>query len=187
MSNGDAQTAVRQDILKSDARAVASTVRAQLAAPWTRFRFGENAPVPRLHFKVEQPEDLAQLAAMVNTLSQAGFKADAAELSARFGLKLRYEAPAPAPGFALAAEKSDRSDKSDLSDLFAQKVYGKCAREIATCAEETDPEEFRKKLEALAADPEIDQEAFAAAVQRELMAGYLDGLKHSRIKRNYDE
>ena len=47
------------------------------------------------------------LANVVNTLSQAGFKADPAELSDRFGMKLRYETPqAPAMGntFAMAAE-----------------------------------------------------------------------------------
>ena len=96
MSNGDAQTAVRQDILEADARSVESTVRAQIAAPWTAFHFN-GAAVPRLHFKVEPTEDQAHLAQVVNTLAQAGFKADPQELSERFGMKLRYEAPAVHP------------------------------------------------------------------------------------------
>ena len=57
MSNGDAQSAVRQDILEADARAIESTIRAQIAAPWTRFQFGDGVPVPKIHFKVEPPED----------------------------------------------------------------------------------------------------------------------------------
>lgn len=96
MSNGDAQTAVRQDILEADARSVESTVRAQIAAPWTAFHFN-GATVPRLHFKVEPTEDQAHLAQVVNTLAQAGFKADPQELSERFGMKLRYEAPSVHP------------------------------------------------------------------------------------------
>ena len=192
MSNGDAQTAVRQDILEADARAVEATVRAQIAAPWTEFHF-RDAAVPRIHFKVEPPADLERIANMVNTLSQAGFKADPQELSERFGLKLRYEAPAaPSAGFAMAAEgvaaKSDKSDRSDKNETeFAQKVYGKCAEKLAALSSETDPAAFKQKLDRLIEDPEIDLDVFAAAVQRELMAGYLDGLKHSRIKRNYDE
>ena len=93
MSNGNAQTAVRQDILESDALAVEATVRAQVAAPWTEFHF-PGAAVPKLHFKVEPAVDQARLAQVVNTLARAGFKADVQELSERFGMKLRYEVPA---------------------------------------------------------------------------------------------
>ena len=114
-SKGDAQTAVRQDILEADARSMEATIRAAVAAPWTTFHF-PGAKVPILRFKVEPAEDQSRLATVVSTLAQAGFKADLAELSARFGLKLRYEAPAaPAPGFE---SLSDQSDKSDLSDTL---------------------------------------------------------------------
>ena len=44
------------------------------------------------------PEDKLTAAQMVNTLSQSGFKADPQELSERFGMKLRYEAPADPSG-----------------------------------------------------------------------------------------
>ena len=98
MSNGTAQTAVRQDILEADARSFESTIRAQIAAPWTAFHFID-AAVPRIKFKVAPAEDMVQLATIVNTLSSAGFKADEKELSERFGLKLHYEAPAVQPGF----------------------------------------------------------------------------------------
>ena len=93
MSNGSAQTAVRQDILEADARSVESTVRARIAAPWTAFHFN-GAAVPKLHFKIEPPEDQVHLAKVIYTLAQAGFKADPQELSERFGLKLSYFASA---------------------------------------------------------------------------------------------
>lgn len=144
MSNGTAQTQVRQDILEADARALESCIRAQIVAPWIMFHYPQ-AAVPRLHFDVEPPEEMTQLATIVSTLSQAGFKADEKELSDRFGLKLRYEAPqAPAMGntFAMAAEPpqnalsdaleewlgplvdelSDQSDLSDLSDKLGSSV-----------------------------------------------------------------
>lgn len=140
MSNGDAQTAVRHDILEADALAVESTIRAQIAAPWTAFHF-KGAAVPRIHFKVEPPEDQAHLAQVVASLSQAGFKADPAELSERFGLKLRYEAPA-ANGFAMAAEPIKKKD--DLTESL-ELWLGPMADDIAAVSELSD-EELDKRL-----------------------------------------
>lgn len=97
MSNGDAQSKVRQDILEADARAVQATVCSQIAAPWTRFHFPPGTPVPEIHFAVEPPEDQAGFASIVATLAGAGYKADPEEISARFGLRLTYEPPAQQP------------------------------------------------------------------------------------------
>lgn len=144
MSNGDAQTAVRQDILEADARAAEATVRARIAAPWTEFHF-RGAAVPKLHFKVEPAEDQAHLAQVVNTLAQAGFKADPQELSERFGMKLRYEAPAAPAGFPMSADSralSDQSDRSDKSDkalsAALENWLGPMADQIAATAELSD-------------------------------------------------
>lgn len=100
MSNGDAQSAVRQDILEADARAIESTIRAQIAAPWTRFQFGDGVPVPKIHFKVEPPEDekatadkLLVRAQTIQTLTSSGFIPELEEVSKIFSLPLRYEPP----------------------------------------------------------------------------------------------
>ncbi len=88
LSKGDAQSAVRQDILEADARSIESTVRAGFAAPWTAFNFGPGVAVPKIHFQVEPVEDLASLATTVATLFNAGLEADPAEMSEKFGIKL---------------------------------------------------------------------------------------------------
>lgn len=88
LSGGDAQTRVRQDILEADARKMESTIRAQLAAPWTAFHYGSGAPVPHLRFRVEPPEDLAAFASMLASLHSAGFTGDPDEIGRRFGLHL---------------------------------------------------------------------------------------------------
>ena len=167
MSNGSAQTAVRQDILEADARAIEATVRARIAAPWTAFHF-RGAAVPKLHFKVEPAEDQAHLAQVINTLSQAGFKADPAELSERFGMKLHYEAPAvPSTGFAMSAEPGstivrrvgpvgqvgqNSTEELSLSDAL-ECWFGPMADAIATTAELSD-EDLNKKLKSgLIAEP----------------------------------
>ena len=97
MSNGDAQTKVRQDILEADARAVQATVYAQIIAPWMRFHYPPGTPMPEVQFDVKPPEDQAGFASIVATLAGAGYHADPSELSKRFGLNLTYEPPVQQP------------------------------------------------------------------------------------------
>ena len=89
LSGGDAQSRVRSDLLEADARAIESTVRSQLAVPWTKFNFGDAAAVPVLRFRNSAQEDHAVFAGIVETLHRAGLDADPAEISARFGISLK--------------------------------------------------------------------------------------------------
>ena len=82
-----------QDILEADARAIESTIRAQIAAPWTRFQFGDGVPVPKIHFKVEPSEDekatadkLLVRAQTIQTLASSGFIPEVEEVSKIFSL-----------------------------------------------------------------------------------------------------
>ena len=158
MSNGDAQSAVRQDILEADARAIEAAVRAQIAAPWTSFRFA-GAAVPKLHFKVEPPADLANLAQMVNTLSQAGFKADPQELSERFGLKLHYEAPESAFGLTGPTGPTSQTEDADAAhNLNLKQKYdamGVAIRAGLLTATPEIEEQTRAELGLPAMSPEV--------------------------------
>lgn len=60
-SNDNAQSQVRQDILESDCDGLAATVWKRLARPWTVFNYGAAAPVPRLKYNSEPPEDITKL------------------------------------------------------------------------------------------------------------------------------
>ncbi|WP_294502406.1 DUF935 family protein [uncultured Victivallis sp.] len=177
MSNGDAQSAVRQDILEADARAIESTIRAQIAAPWTRFQFGDGVPVPKIHFKVEPPEDekatadkLLVRAQTIQTLTSSGFIPELEEVSKIFSLPMRYEPPQTGFGqqgslglatevpekndIGLSADKSDKSDKSDLSDLSdaLTEWLGPLAAELNQLSADTEisDEEFSRRLSACA-------------------------------------
>ena len=69
-------------------------------------------PPPRFVIDCAAPEDKLAAAQMINTLSQAGFKADPQELSERFGMKLHYEAPAaPAPAVTAGQEQETANDQ----------------------------------------------------------------------------
>ena len=92
LSGGDAQSRVRGDLLEADARALESTIRTQLAVPWTRFNFGGAAAVPVLRFRNSAQEDRAVFAGILETLHRAGLDADPEEISARFGLSLKRSA-----------------------------------------------------------------------------------------------
>lgn len=95
--------AVRQDILLADAQALASTLRRDLLAPMVRWKYGEQAPVPYLHFLLEKGEDLAASALRFKTLVEAGFLIPARWARAQQGIpdpeegEEILEAPAPAP------------------------------------------------------------------------------------------
>lgn len=95
LSGGDAQSRVRGDLLEADARAIESTIRIQLAAPWTKFNFGDAAAVPVLKFRNTAPEDRAVFAGILETLHRAGLDADPEEISARFGLTLKRTQTVP--------------------------------------------------------------------------------------------
>ena len=188
LSGGDAQSKVRQDILDSDARAIEEAINRDLVLPFMAYNYQLGTPTPRFELETAEPEDTAKLAETVKTLHDAGLQADPEEIGEKMGLKLTLRPEPTAPGgvnYLEMAERSDRSDKSDKSDRsdLAVDVYGKCAAGIAELAEIQDPAEFGRRLKQLAEDPRIDVDVFAAAVQRELMAGYLEGLKHSRIRR----
>jgi len=95
LSGGDAQSRVRGDLLEADARALESTIRTQLAAPWVKFNFGDAAAVPVLRFRSSAREDHAVFAGIVETLHRAGLDADPEEISARFGISLTRAGSAP--------------------------------------------------------------------------------------------
>ena len=151
MSNGTAQTQVRQDILEADARALESTIRAQIAAPWMVFHYPD-AAVPQLHFDVEPPEEMTQLASIVSTLSQAGFKADEKELSDRFGMKLRYEPPAAPPAmgnnFAMSSEPVNDNLTDALEEWLGPLVEG--MSDLLATAEQSEDEADLADLSDLA-------------------------------------
>jgi phage gp29-like protein len=96
-SKDGAQSAVRQDILEADCRALAETVRTEILRPWTAWNYGPNAPTPRFRLKCEPPEDLKATAETVAALYSAGLEWDAEEASERTGLKLTRKAPPPPP------------------------------------------------------------------------------------------
>lgn len=174
MSNGDAQSAVRQDILEADARAIESTIRAQIAAPWTRFQFGDGVPVPKIHFKVEPPEDekatadkLLVRAQTIQTLTSSGFIPELEEVSKIFSLPMRYEPPQTGFGqqgslglatevpegdaVGLGAEQKKRSDAAELADALTEWL-GPLAPELDQLSADTEisDEEFSRRLSACA-------------------------------------
>ena len=92
LSKGDAQSKVRQDILEGDCQTLQRVIDAQLIKPWMRFNYGETVPVPHLVIECAAPEDEVSKASVLKTLYEAGFEADAAEVSEAFGWKLTKKA-----------------------------------------------------------------------------------------------
>lgn len=94
LSQARVHNEVRLDLLRADARAIEATLARDLIAPIVRLNLGEDAPLPRLHLTVEEPEDMAALADQVVKLSQAGLPIPQAWVRERFGIPEAIEGEA---------------------------------------------------------------------------------------------
>lgn len=179
LSKGDAQSKVRQDILEVDCRTLQRVINTQLIKPWTRYNCGEVAP-PQLVIDCAAPEDEVSRANVLKTLYEAGFEADAEEVSARFGCKLKRRTPdnpAMPPVQSMGAEAPDESP--------VEKWLGPVARKIdALTAEDLSDDDFRKKLTELASDAGFgDSGDFEDLLQNIICAGITAGYEKNRRKR----
>lgn len=86
---------VRMDLLAADARAIEATLTRDLILPLVHLNLGEDAPLPRLHLTVEEPEDMAALAEQVSKLAGSGVAIPQAWVRQKFGI------PEPAAGEAV--------------------------------------------------------------------------------------
>jgi phage gp29-like protein len=89
---GHVHNQVRWDLIQTDARALARTLRTRLLRPIVALNLGANHPAPVWHFGTERPEDLGELARTVRTLSEAGLPIPAGWAYEKFGI------PRPADG-----------------------------------------------------------------------------------------
>ena len=77
---------VRADLLRADARAIAATLTRDLLTPLIRLNLGDSAPLPVLTLRVDEPEDMAALAAQVQQLSAAGLPIPQGWVRAKWGI-----------------------------------------------------------------------------------------------------
>lgn len=64
---------VRQDLLEADARSLERALRDGILVPFVRFNYGDDAPVPYIHFNVEFPDDLQARAKVDEILVRMGW------------------------------------------------------------------------------------------------------------------
>ncbi len=69
-----AHNEVRKDLLFSDARALAETLKFQFIKPLIGFNFGWDVPLPRIIPRITEPEDLKTTAETYEILSRMGLK-----------------------------------------------------------------------------------------------------------------
>ncbi|MBQ6353130.1 MAG: DUF935 family protein [Lentisphaeria bacterium] len=156
LSGGDAQSRVRQDILDSDARAVEAAVNRDLIRPFMLYNFDPRTAPPKLALETAEPEDAAQLAAMVASLYNGGLAADPEEIGRRLGLKLtrRPEPSAMSGVMPSGLELADRAEPapSGLADAL-ERWLGPVADAVGAANlddESISDEEFGRRLAALA-------------------------------------
>ncbi|HEY8136252.1 MAG TPA: DUF935 domain-containing protein [Methylocystis sp.] len=77
---------VRIDILRADARQLAKTLNRDLVSWFVRLNWGDDAPMPKVHLPVAEPEDIAVLATAISQLVPVGLRVKQAEVREKLGL-----------------------------------------------------------------------------------------------------
>ena len=91
LGNEEAQNEVRHDLLKSDAEALAGTIRHQIIRPLVGYNFGWDKPLPWFKFFHEEPEDLKTLMEVYKGAVSIGFRPSVEHISERFKIPLPKE------------------------------------------------------------------------------------------------
>ena len=144
------------------------------------YNYGEAEALPSFVIEYTPPEDQAALATIVATLSNAGFKADAAELSKRFGLKLRYEATSNQGGMAFAGNAALSAESTpDGLRQWLNPVYEEL---LKLGDDELSKEEFQAKLSEVCTNKDLfgNSEMFEKALEELCQDGIAVGVKKSQ-------
>ena len=102
---------VRIDLVKSDCRSLADTIRNQILRPLVGYNFGWDVPVPWFRFLLSKSEDLKALMEVYKGASEIGQPIAAEHVSERFGIALPEEGqtllqPAQFSGLAYAGKEA---------------------------------------------------------------------------------
>ena len=101
---GKVHNEVRADLLRADAKQLAATLVRDLVTPLVAFNFGADVALPKVHFQIDEPEDLVGLATILEKTVPLGFKVPQKWARDKFGVPdaeegeelLEIAAPAPA-------------------------------------------------------------------------------------------
>jgi len=94
-SQANVHNEVRKDILKADAKQLATTINRDLVHAFVDLNFGPQTAYPEVVLQVTEPEDLKALADALGPFIDRGLQVEASAILGKFGL------PAPADGALL--------------------------------------------------------------------------------------
>lgn len=129
LSLGTAQDNVRQDLLESDCRQIARTVRQDILQPWVMFNYGADAPVPEFKFRLEEEADLDAKAKIFETLSRTGWRVRQRVVEKEFGVEVE---PVPATSSPFAPMEDRTPEAARRSRLKLQQDARGAADRIVT-------------------------------------------------------
>ena len=127
---GKVHNEVRADLLRADAKQLAATLVRDLVTPLVAFNFGADVPLPKVHFQIDEPEDLVGLATILEKTVPLGFKVPQKWARDKFGvpeaeegdelLEVAAPAPAGAPAAApLAAPGSAANSRTPVCPVHS--------------------------------------------------------------------
>jgi len=193
LSQAKVHDEVRKDLLRADAKALASTLNRDLIRPFVDLNYGPGR-YPNLVIAVEEPEDTAALMDAVTKLVPLGLRVQQSDLRDKLGLpdpdagaELLQAPAAPMLPALNRAENRDTSAPPRLPDIDREDQLA------ALLAREADPlvGQWTEQIEALvhragsfediqdgllALLPEMDADKFARVMQRALAVAGVAGM-----------
>lgn len=119
LGNEDAQSDVRQDILKADAKQLARTINRDLVKPYIDLNWGLQEHYPQVVLFVEEPEDMKLLVGAVEKLVPLGLRVKLSEFNDKLGLATPEEGDEilKAPAVAQPEYLGALGDDLDVDDV----------------------------------------------------------------------
>lgn len=114
-SNDGAQHMVRMDIKGSDCRQIAASVNHRLLPYAVAFRYGPDAPVPRMEYDLKPAKDAQAEANVIKTLGEAGWDVDEEQITEATGYKVTRRVAQP-PGSSPSTPSTGSTPSTSPSD-----------------------------------------------------------------------
>ena len=173
---------VRIDLVKSDCRSLADTIRNQILRPLVGYNFGWDVPVPWFRFLLSESEDLKSLMEVYLGASELGFDHTAEHISERFGIALPEKGqtllqPAQFSGVSHAGKEAMKRQNPDA----AARSGAKAARSSRTAAKsQPGATEGVKDLSATPILDAVGEKALALVDTKDLVQPVKDLLRQCK-------
>ena len=132
LGNEDAQSEVREDLLKADAKQLTRTVNEDLVKPYVDLNYGPQENYPKVQLYVKDPENLQLMVTAVEKLVPQGFKVKQSDIRTKLNFTEPEEGDELFEAPQAVAPTNQPDDPSTNTDLNHAHQCGSCGSTLST-------------------------------------------------------